>query len=91
MAATATRAKGPFLPRVTPPLAPPSRQPPNPQYAPDIFSASGASKDESHIYTIYIGVAKLVFVVVALLLLLVLLWPLLVVPLPLLAMGLRRC
>ena len=37
-------------------------------FAPNIFEAAGSSPAEAHVQTIYIGVAKLVFVVVALLL-----------------------
>jgi SP family galactose:H+ symporter-like MFS transporter len=37
-------------------------------FAPNIFEGAGSTKAEAHIQTIYIGVAKLVFVVVALLL-----------------------
>ena len=37
-------------------------------FAPQIFESAGSSPDEAHVQTIYIGVAKLVFVVVALLL-----------------------
>jgi sugar porter (SP) family MFS transporter len=35
-------------------------------FAPNIFEAAGYTPDEAHIQTVYIGVAKLVFVVVAL-------------------------
>ena len=35
-------------------------------YAPQIFESAGSSKDAAHVQTIYIGVAKLVFVLVAL-------------------------
>ena len=35
-------------------------------YAPQIFEASGSTPDQAHIQTIYIGVAKLAFVLVAL-------------------------
>jgi len=35
-------------------------------YAPNIFMSAGRTSDEAHVDTIYIGVAKLVFVVVAL-------------------------
>ena len=37
-------------------------------FAPQIFEGAGSSPDQAHVQTIYIGVAKLVFVVVALLL-----------------------
>ena len=35
-------------------------------FAPNIFKSTGSSDAEAHLYTVYIGVAKLVFVVVAL-------------------------
>jgi MFS family permease len=35
-------------------------------FAPQIFESAGSSSDQAHVFTVYIGVAKLVFVLVAL-------------------------